>query len=233
MTHRVLIADDEPMARERLRDLVNDCDGFKVIAEASDGQQALDLQAQFNPHIVILDLRMPGVDGMQAARSLSGPQAPALIFCTAYDDQAVQAFDVSAVDYVLKPVRRSRLKKALAKAAQQVPDSAHAHLRANIGGQVRLIPLDEIYYLKAEDKYVTVHYQGGECLIDDALKTLEQAHPDRLTRVHRNCLVATNQVSGLVRDRELGHAVTLRDDPARLGVSRRQLPLIRRLLKRL
>lgn len=240
---RLLIADDEPLARRRLRDLLDDLGGHEIVAEARNGREACELAARLVPDAVILDIAMPVMDGLEAARHMAQlPTPPALVFCTAYDEHALAAFEARAADYVVKPIRSERLAAALdrARRLQQHPPTAlqlhqarRSHLSARMRGALRLIPIEEILYLQAEEKYVVVHHVHGEDLVEDSLKSLETEFGDRFVRIHRNCLVAADQVRELGRD-PLGHdVVRLRQHPAQLEVSRRCLPALRQRLKSL
>ena len=240
---RILIADDEPLARRRLRDLLGDIGAQDIVGEAQDGREACELASTLSPDIVILDIAMPVLDGLEAARHLAGlPTPPAVIFCTAYDEHALAAFDAHAVDYVVKPIRAERLAAALDRAARfrngppvanAMPPARRSHLSARMRGALRLIPVQDIRYLQAEEKYVVVHHANGEDLIEDSLKSLEAEFGERFIRVHRNCLVASDQIKELAREADGREIVRLRNDPASLEVSRRCLPGLRQRLKSL
>ncbi len=242
----VLIADDEPLARERLAALLAELGGHRVVGAVGDGRSVLEACMAQPPDVVLLDIEMPGMDGLEAARHLATLEAPpAVIFCTAYDEHALAAFDAAAVDYLLKPVRLERLAAALQRAAERragrrqaqaapvLPGRTRTHLAARLRGSLRLVPVAEIRYLQADEKYVVVHHARGEDLVEDSLKSLEAEFADRFLRIHRNCLVAREQFSELKRTPDgLVHAV-LRDGGAVLEVSRRCLPLLRDELKHL
>jgi two-component system response regulator AlgR len=242
----VLIVDDEPLARQRLRDLLLALPGVRVVGEAHDGRQAIDACEQLRPDVVLLDIAMPVMDGLEAARHLAAdPSAPAVVFCTAYDEHALAAFEARAIDYLLKPVRAERLGAALERARalgrgranerlQALPKTqAPTHLCARLRGSLRLIPVADIVYLQAEEKYVVVHHLGGEDLVEDSLKTLEHEFPERFLRIHRNCLVARSELRELRRGADgQVHALLKRSADA-LEISRRCLPQIRQLLKHL
>ena len=194
---RVVIADDEPLARERLRSLLAAQDGVDVVAEAGNGEQALHACAELQPDLVLLDIAMPGLDGLEAARHLASFEPrPAVVFCTAYDAHALSAFEAAAIDYLMKPVRAERLAAAIARARTflagrdgQPQDhrgqQARSMLCARLRGSLRLIPLDDIHYLQAEEKYVVVHHARGEDLIEESLKSLEEEFASRFIRIHR------------------------------------------------
>lgn len=242
----VLIADDEPLARERLAALLAELGGHRVVAMVGDGRSALDACQAHSPDVVLMDIEMPEMDGLEAARHLAAMDSPpAVVFCTAYDEHALAAFEAAAVDYLLKPVRAERLGAALQRAAERragrqqsvaapaLPGRARTHLAARLRGSLRLIPVADIRYLQAEEKYVVVHHARGEDLVEDSLKALEAEFAGRFLRIHRNCLVAREQFSELRRSPEgVVHAV-LRDGGAVLEVSRRCLPGLRDELKHL
>jgi two-component system, LytTR family, response regulator AlgR len=242
---KVLIVDDEPLARERLVALLREC-GVEIAGEAGDGRAAVEAVARLSPDVVLLDIRMPVMDGLEAARHLAGFEAPpAIIFCTAYDEHALAAFEASAIDYVVKPVRLERLRTALERArrfgAAALPgvDSAaggpraRSHLCARVRGNLVLVPVGDIQYLLAEDKYVVVHHAKGEVLIEEALKALETEFEDRFVRIHRNCLVARDRLAGLVRGADGTVHAQLAGSTATLEVSRRNLPGLRKLVRSL
>lgn len=238
---RVLIVDDEPLARMRLRALLADAGGVEVVGEAGDGRAALEAISQSRPAVLLLDIRMPGMDGLEVARHLHGwSDAPAVIFVTAYDDQALAAFEASAVDYLLKPVREERLLSALDRARRLLgPQAAlpreagkvRTHLCARVRGSLKLVPIEEVLYLLADAKYVEVHYHGGSVLIEDSLVSLEQEFGERFIRIHRNCLVAASAIGGLERRGDGETVVTVRGSEVALEVSRRNLPNVRRWLR--
>ncbi|MBO9717670.1 MAG: response regulator transcription factor [Pseudoxanthomonas sp.] len=241
MSLKLVIADDEPLARERLRMLLADEPGVEVVAEAGDGQQVLDACAAYRPHAVLLDIAMPGIDGLEAARRLAGDNPPtAVVFCTAYDAHALSAFDAAALDYLVKPVRPERLAAALERVRTFLagrPATAgngrRGHLCARLRGSLRLIPLEEVHYLQAEEKYVVVHHARGQDLIEESLKSLEDEFADRFVRIHRNCLVAREELVELRRSVD-GHVqAVLRSGGAPLEVSRRCVPWLRQTLRHL
>jgi len=241
---KVLIVDDEPPARERLRSLLADFADVQVVGGAGDGSAALDLIAERLPDVVISDIRMPGMNGIELARHLSQfEHAPALIFLTAHDDQALQAFELQAVDYLLKPVRSERLRTALDRARKLHGETARtlqhqlagprSHLCARQRGMLKLIPINEVLFFLADAKYVEVHFRGGEVLIEDSLVQLEEEFGDRFLRIHRSCLVAVDAIAGLIRSSNGETVVTLRDSERTLEVSRRNLAAVRRLIRSL
>ncbi len=245
----VLIADDEPLARERLSRLVGELDGYRVLEPcATNGEEALQLIDQLKPDILLLDIRMPGLDGLQVAARLCERDAPpAVVFCTAHDEFPVQAFQVSAVGYLVKPVRGEHLADALRKAerpnrvqlaaltkpaAQQGQPRSHISARTRRG--IELIPLEQVIYFIADHKYVTMRHEGGEVLLDEPLKALEDEFGDRLVRIHRNALVMRERIERLQRT-SLGHfQIHLKGlDNEALTVSRRHVAGVRKLMQQL
>lgn len=242
---RVLVVDDEPLARARLRALLASMPLIEVVGEAGDGQAAIDACMRLQPDAVLLDIAMPGMDGLEAARALANLQPrPAVVFCTAYDAHALSAFEAQALDYLVKPVRSERLAQALDKvrtylagrgagrgAAQAGEPRARSQLCARLGGNLRMIPVDDIWFLQADEKYVVVHHARGEDLIEESLKSLETEFADRFVRIHRNCLVAREEIIELRRSSE-GHVhAVLRHGGAALEVSRRCLTHVRETLR--
>lgn len=230
---RLLVADDEAPARARLSRLLMEL-GHEVVAEATDGAQALAVCRSRPVDVALLDIRMPGMDGLACAAALAElPEAPGVIFVTAHEEHALAAFEAHAVDYLLKPVRGDRLARALsrAKALSRAQLAALAeprpHLVATYRGGVQRIPIDEVLYLRAEQKYVLARHAGGEALLEDSLRALEERFGDRFVRVHRNALVARDAVAGLAKDASGTCFVRLRGIADQLEVSRRHLPEIR------
>ena len=243
---KVLVVDDEPLARERLSALLHECAGAAVVGEAGDGRAAVEAVERLQPDVVLLDIRMPLMDGIEAARHLADfEHPPAVIFCTAYDEHALAAFDAGAVDYLVKPVRLERLRGALERARRfgaAELDKVHAaagapaqrgHLCARVRGNLVLVAVADIHYLLAEDKYVVVHHAKGEVLIEEALKALEDEFGDRFVRIHRNCLVARDRLTGLTRSADGTIYAQLEGSTATLEVSRRNLPGLRKLVRHL
>ncbi|HEY2345340.1 MAG TPA: LytTR family DNA-binding domain-containing protein [Xanthomonadaceae bacterium] len=243
----VLIADDEPLARERLRALLAEHADVVVVGEAGNGREAMDAVERLRPDLLLLDIAMPVMDGLETAHHLALLDAPpALVFCTAYDQHALSAFEAAAVDYLVKPVRAERLAMALERARRHAaarPDIARVaslprnkprtHLSARLRGSLRLIPVGEIAFLQADEKYVAVHHTRGEDLIEESLKSLEAEFGDRFLRIHRNCLVAADALIELRRTADGQAHVVLRDIAAPLEVSRRCLPALRDKLRHL
>ena len=246
---RVLVVDDEAPARNRLRDLLGDCAlklPLEIVGEAENGRRALDLLQECKTDVVLLDIRMPEIDGIEVAQHLQKLEhPPAVIFTTAYDAYALKAFEVHAIDYLLKPIRVARLLDALSRARAMAPLGAdvlneirrdgRSHLSVNERGRIHLIPLAEVLFLKAELKYVTVRTAEREFLLEESLAKLEQEFLGRFVRIHRNCLVAKDAIRGFERgavvdadgDGEGGWAVVLNHVSEKLPVSRRQQHIVR------
>ncbi len=236
MSYRVLVVDDEPLARQRLKRLLEEHKDFACIAEAGDGQAAVDWLSQFRADLVLLDIQMPGLDGLQAAekiRSLANP--PVIVFCTAYDDHALAAFDVDAADYLLKPIRKEDLIRALSRAAERLSrqvagPAARTHISARTSQGLVLTPVDDVLFFSADQKYVSMHHADGETLIDDSLKQLEEEFPQRFMRIHRSYLVASDRVQRL-ENTDDGVILWLRGSDHPLPVSRRHAPGVKKHLR--
>ena len=232
----ILIIDDEQPARDRLRRLVNAIPDFRVAGEAVNGTEALEKIRELAPDVLLLDSSMPGMDGMTLARALQDDNAsPAVIFCTAYQDQALDAFEVQAVDYVVKPVRAERLEKALEKAgrflgAEGEQEEEQHFLRSTVGGKVVLTPIGRVVCLVAEDKYTTVIHENGTTVVDESLTELENCYPSYFFRVHRNALVSRKHLRGLERTTEGHTQVLLSGTERKPEVSRRNVSALRKLL---
>jgi two-component system, LytTR family, response regulator AlgR len=241
---KVLIVDDEQLARDRLARMVAGYDDYEVVGEAANGVQAVQQAAALLPEVVLLDIRMPGMDGLETARHFAElDEPPAIIFCTAYEEHAVEAFNLQAVGYLLKPVRKDNLEDALGKAqrvnkaqlaalsSDQPPRRTHISARTRRG--VELIPVDEVRYFQADQKYVTVRHGEGEVIVDETLRDLEGEFSDRFVRVHRNALVAAHFVTGLDRLNDGHYQIRLRDVEEALDVSRRHVAAVRKFIKKL
>ena len=246
---RIAIVDDEAPARSRLRDLLADCahqQPLEIVGEAASGVQALELLAQSPCDVVLLDVRMPQMDGIETAQHLRKlERAPAVIFTTAYDAYALKAFEVHAIDYLLKPIRAARLAEALAlvraaptpalglraEALADLRRTPRSALSASERGKVHLIPVVDILYLRAELKYVTARTREREFLLDESLTRLEQEFGEQFVRVHRSCLIARAAIRGFERgegDGADGHwDVLLKGSDERVAVSRRQQHIVR------
>jgi len=243
---KILIVDDEAPARDRLRQLLEDSGEHEIVGEAAHGQEALDIAINVEPDVVLLDIRMPGVDGIETAHHLNHfDPAPAIVFTTAYDEYAIDAFEANAIGYVLKPVRRERLDQALAQAARLTNaalsdvgrksgfSERRRHVCARIHGELKLIPVADVLYFLADQKYVTVVHENGRDLIDDPLKVLEQEFGEDFVRIHRGALVALKALDALKKDEEGRTQVILRScDDDDLFVSRRHIADVKRRLKK-
>lgn len=241
---KILIVDDEQLARERLEQILQEIGPpYEVVGQTASGEDAIKLCSSLEVDLVLLDIKMPGMNGLETATHLmTQSPAPAVIFVTAYDKHALEAFDRNAVDYLLKPVRRERLNIALKRAQvlsrvqlQVIDDlqesSAEAYVHSNFRGGVLRIPVHEIYFFRAEQKYVVTRHPGGEALLEESLKSLEQQFGDRFLRIHRNALVSKRFLNVLEKSPDGHFQVCFRDIDDRLEVSRRHLPEVRRWLK--
>ena len=245
---KVLIVDDEPPARARLKQILEDEPNYEFVGEAANGNEAITQAAMLMPDIVLLDIRMPGLDGIETARHLATLEnPPAVVFTTAYDEYAVEAFDARAIGYLLKPIRRSRLAAALEQAAKLAPSTLAAvatqarlpekrrHVCARALGKLRLIPIREVYCFRADQKYVAVEHENGCDLIDESLKSLAKEFGDEFVRIHRGALVALRFIDHIEKDANGKSHVVLRQnsqvDDKELIISRRHLAEVRRRLK--
>ena len=259
----ILIVDDEPVARSRLRELLADLSPdfpHRIVGEAANAPEALSQIEASHPQVVLLDVQMPGMTGIELARHISARAAasetpkpmPLVIFVTAFEEFAVEAFEVRAIDYLLKPVRAQRLLEALRRAVTRLPsdqiqaidqlaratNTRRRHLSVHERGRVILVPLEQVIYLKAELKYITVRTREREYLIEESLTSLEEEFADRFVRVHRNALVARPSIAGFERVTPTGEddagdpywQVVLRDIPERLPVSRRQWSTVKNMV---
>jgi two-component system response regulator AlgR len=235
---RILIVDDEAPARDRMRRMLAELPNFDVVGEAASGQQALQAIEETLPDILLLDIAMPGMDGMTLARTLQkGGLQPAIIFCTAFQNQALEAFEAEAVDYLVKPVRAERLAQALEKARRFIGDrgdeAPEAFLKSTVGGKVLLTPVQRVICLLAEDKYTTVVHEKGRTVIDDSLTELEARFGDVFFRIHRNALISTRHLRGLERGDSGTVVAVLSGTEDRPEVSRRNVAALRKLLSQL
>jgi two-component system, LytTR family, response regulator AlgR len=240
----VFIVDDEMPARNRLKELLADCGAqfpLQLVGEASNGREALDMLAETPAEVVLMDIRMPQMDGIELARHLHKlDHPPVIIFTTAYDSYAIQAFEQRAIDYLLKPIRLGRLFDALSRARDMVPirtevlreltPEPRSNLSAHERGRVLLIPIDQVIYLRAELKYVTVRTAEREYLIEESLTALEKEYSARFVRIHRNCLVARSFIVGFEKGGEEGESgwlMIVKGLEERLPISRRQLSVVK------
>jgi two-component system response regulator AlgR len=234
---RVLVVDDEAPARERLRRMLAELDGVEVAGEAADGHEALACCAALSPDLVLLDIHMPGMDGIEVARHLATLESPpAVIFTTAYDEYAVEAFEMQAVGYLMKPVRQEKLARAVHHAArlatpQLVKLAERARLGrrrsqicTRLGDQLKLVPVPDILYFAADQKYVTIRHRGGRDLIDEPLRALEDEFAPDFVRIHRNSLVALQHVRAVERNAEGHYMVRFKEFDETLPMSRRHAP---------
>lgn len=253
MTLNVLIVDDEPPARARMRQVLADCAqhvALTVAGEADSGPRAIAAVDELKPDVVLLDIHMPGMDGIEAARHIAQRERPpAIIFVTAFEEHALQAFEVQALDYLMKPVRAERLVGALARSSRVVKNeprltevaralgTARTHVTVSERGRMILVPVHDILYLRAELKYVTIRTLTREHLTEESLISLEAEFGDRFVRIHRNALVARKSILGFQRvkadvngDGEPGEGhweVLLKEFPERLPISRRQWAMVK------
>jgi two-component system response regulator AlgR len=244
----ILIADDEHLARQRLRVLLQELPGqYRVVAEVADGDAVLSCCAEQAVDLVLMDIRMPMRSGLQVAGQLARlATPPAVVFVTAYDQHAVEAFDRGAIDYLVKPVRLERLQRALERAraltrpqlqavqalqASAGDGAARERICSSYRGGLECVDLDEVIYFRAEQKYVVARHQGGRLLLEESLKTLEETYAGRFVRIHRNALVAAARLAGIERDRDGRTLARLRGCDDLLEISRRLLPELRAWLR--
>lgn len=239
MKLRALIVDDEPPARERLRSLLAEIENIEIAGEASNGEEALRMVVDLAPDVVLLDVRMPGIDGIETARQLSSlTEPPAVIFTTAYDEYAINAFDAQAVGYLLKPIRKERLEAALAQAGrltrpqlQRIASAGNRERRTHIAARqregVRLIPVENVLYFFADQKYTTVRHTEGEHLIEDSLRSLEEEFGPEFVRIHRSALVSVRHLHSIERNADGQYFVRIRGCTDPLQVSRRMASELR------
>ncbi|HEU0219546.1 MAG TPA: LytTR family DNA-binding domain-containing protein [Gallionella sp.] len=251
---RILIVDDEPPARNRLRDLLNDCSEqlvLEIVGEAGNGQEALDKLMETPVDVILLDIRMPQMDGIELAQHIQkmpkpiiglAKWPPVIIFTTAYDAYAIKAFELHAIDYLLKPIRLGRLFEALTRAREAVPVQTEVlrdllpeprkFLSIHERGKIHLVPIEQVLFLRAELKYVTVRTVEHEYLLEESLTALEKEFATRFVRVHRNCLVAKEAIEGFEKGGEdnaesAGWMVKLKGLDELLAISRRQQHIVK------
>lgn len=238
----IMICDDEPLAVDRLTRLVQQL-GHQVVAVASNGREAIEQLKDVEPDVLLLDIQMPEMNGLECARLVSQFQpAPAIIFCTAYDQHAIAAFQAHATGYLLKPIELQELNSVLQKIgslnqaqisamkiqelSQDLKTQRH-QIAAKTYRGVELIPVEDIYYFLADQKYVSVRHAKGTVLIDETLKELEQEFADKFIRIHRNALLSVKHLDGLEMVSSGQYQVRCKEIMDRLAVSRRHLPALR------
>lgn len=242
-TLKVLVVDDEMPARQRIRDLLADCASkmpLEIAGEAGNGVDALRIIESTEVDVVLLDIRMPGMDGLELARHLMKlPNPPAVIFTTAYNDYALEAFEVRAVDYLLKPIRLGRLFSALSRVSTMRPlpldmlealsSGPRTHLSVQERGKVHLVPVADIVFMKAELKYVALNTKDRTYLLEESLTSLEDEFREDFVRIHRNTLVAKKCIAGFERDasEDGGWKVILEGSKEKLPISRRQQHIVK------
>ncbi len=239
---KCLIVDDESLARTRLKSILSDVsDDFNII-ESDNGKDALNKCNDYAPDLVFLDIRMPGMSGMEVAHHLTAfENPPSVVFTTAYNEFALEAFEANAIDYLLKPIRRERLKTALSKMqpltleqkAELPLDEPRQNFALTEKGRIRLVPLEDVIYFRADNKLVRLRTIEGEHIISEVLNSLEEELNDKFIRVHRNALVSKAHIDGLTKKEEIGkwfvHFKTVKDV---LEVSRRQTTHLRKWLRK-
>ncbi len=241
---KVMVVDDEGLARDRVRRMLDGLEDHECIAEAANGSEALERIAQTRPDVVLLDIRMPGMDGLEAADHIGKlEEPPAVIFCTAYEEHAVEAFNLQAVGYLLKPVRKEQLAQALSNAQRvnraqlsalsNIDQGRRSHISARTRRGLELIPVEDVLYLQADQKYVTVRHMEGETIVDETLKELEDEFGDLFVRVHRSALVAVRHIAGLEKSSDGQAQLVLRGTDERLDISRRHVAHVRKFVRAL
>jgi two-component system response regulator AlgR len=246
MSIKILVVDDEEYARERIKGLIDRYADYDVCAEAENGAEAVVMVERFQPEIVLMDITMPGMDGLEAARHIATMEMPpAVIFTTAYGEYALEAFSTKATGYLMKPIRQEQLLQSLEQArslnrAQRLEmleqrtggqRSSRKHICARMRGNLELIPIEDVVYFQADQKYVTVRHNGGEVIIEESLKSLETDLSDRFIRIHRNALVAKSRITGLTKSDVGRTQITLDKVRDQLEVSRRHLAEVRRFVR--
>jgi len=242
---KILIVDDESLARQRMRDLLNDLGETNIVGEAANGSEAIEKTVTLKPDLLLIDIRVPVMDGLEATMHLQGIEnPPKVIFTTAYDEHALEAFEVNAVDYLLKPIRKERLAAALHKAqpvsTRQLKEvsrssdtqSTRSHISVHMRGRITLIPVHDIIYFVADNKYVTVRTASEQHLIEESLVSLEEEFSDRFLRIHRGSLVNTDYLRGMEKNTAGHWRVIMKGIDEKLVVSRRHTPQVRRWVRR-
>jgi two-component system response regulator AlgR len=245
----VFVVDDEAPARHRIKELLSDCNeqlALELVGEASNGRDALDRLAELHADVVLVDIRMPQMDGIELAQHLNKlEKPPVIVFTTAYDNYAIQAFEQHAVDYLLKPIRLGRLFEALSRARAAVPVKSEVlqelipESRKNLSiqerGKILLIPIEKVLFLRAELKYITVRTLDREYLVEEPLGALEKEFSNRFVRIHRNCLVAKDEIESFEKVGEDGAdshwSVKMKGLDEKLPISRRQQHIVKEFKK--
>lgn len=246
MALKVLVVDDEEYARARIKGLLASQVDYTVFAEAENGVDAVIMTERYQPDIVLMDISMPGMDGLEAARHISGMDSPpAVIFTTAYGEYALEAFSTKATGYLMKPIRQEQLLQSLEQArslnrAQRMEALenregrnllSRKHICARMRGNLELIPIEDVVYFQADQKYVTVRHKKGEVIIEESLKSLETDLADRFIRIHRNALVSKSAIAGLSKSSVGRTQIVLDNVNDQLEVSRRHLAEVRRFVR--
>jgi len=244
MTMNILVVDDEELARQRIHSLLKDNSEYTICAEAENGAEALMMVERHQPDLILLDISMPVMDGLEVAKHLSGmPNPPAVIFTTAYGEYALEAFSTKATGYLMKPIRQEQLLKSLQQARSlnraqrsKIDDgeetgAGRKHICARMRGNLELIPIEDVFYFQADQKYVTVRHKKGEVIIEESLKSLETDLADKFIRIHRNALVAKSRISGLAKTNIGRVKVRIDNIEDELEVSRRHVAEIRRFVR--
>ena len=250
MTLRTLVIDDEAPARRRIKRLLAAEPGVAVVGECGDGASAIDLIASARPDLVFLDVQMPERDGFDVVTALPPANLPAILFVTAYDQYALRAFDVHAVDYLLKPFTSERFRTALSRARERIARRAEdggltslattlrnrpaclTRVPVRTGGRMVFVDLDAVDWMEAADNYVRLHVKQREYLVRDPLGTLEaKLDPDRFARIHRSAVVQLDRVAEW-RPTSHGDAEVVLRDGTRLAVSRTFRERLQRVLGR-
>ena len=242
---KILVVDDEQLARDRVIDMLAKINNQFTVVEADNGRSVLEIANRDQPDIVLMDIRMPVMDGLECAFHLAAmPTPPSVIFITAYEKHAVKAFEANAIDYLLKPVREERLAMAIDKATNinrinlatlqklRQDKACRTHLSVVSQGKIQLIPINDVRYFKADQKYVTVYWVDGEALIDESLKGLEDEFAKTFIRVHRNALISVSHTIAMDKNANGGYYITIRGDQEKISVSRRLVAEVKQKLKR-
>ncbi|WP_295637526.1 LytTR family DNA-binding domain-containing protein [uncultured Methylibium sp.] len=253
---RALLADDEPLLREHLAVLLGRLwPELEIVAQARNGREAVELFDEHEPEVVFLDIHMPGVNGVEAARAIA--RRAQVVFITAYDQYAVQAFEQGAIDYVVKPLDAQRLADTVQRLQQRLasapPDGAALDavleqlaarlqqggapgkpwlqwIKASVGSNVRLIPVEQVHYLRSDEKYTLVVWEGGEVLIRRSIRELaDELDPERFAQIHRSTIVNLHQVVQVIRGANETAEVQLKGRTELLSVSRSYLSLFRQM----